>query len=489
MNNREFQKFVQDRAPSASNNKKKKGDPPKHKSTREIARTAVEAEFQKKAGRGRRRNNGSYESSDEEDTRSKKRSRKTDEQYHDLVPSSLGKAKGGPSNQDAPNRSKYRDRAKERREGTNAVEPSFEDEFLEEAFADSATQQTDQNSTVAPTQDQTEQSASSHFCQTLVEAQQFLQTYQQQQQLPQQQHDSARSASIHEKQPIRIRSELGHEMLEYLRFCHGSTNHKDKTTAEAMGVSSSLHRTVLTFTTRAHPGDVTRAWELPREEVVLRGDDGSNLFQKACPLPSQLIGRIEQVLDGNRNRTLRGETTKPTNETTSGQNQKDSVTNKQPQEEPNSDDDDIFADLEDYDPLAESNKTDSISAANRNDSQTAAVVDVKSTTATTGKIEKQSFFDVDRKIPAPGTTATTSSSAVGNEQKSKGADSMDQEDQSELATGTKPTRLQRLSSLSYEMDTMDADFSGQYEADEDEEGKKKNKKGKKTKRGSTTDDD
>jgi hypothetical protein len=341
MNNDAFQKLVKERATE--------------KSSKEIAREAVEQEFQQhKRKRKRRRGaggssdeDGDDDDSDVDDDHKQKKDEKKKEQQQQEDHSKQGAGKKEKA------ASKYRDRAKERREGDNtdyqdsqrllagvvAAAEDGEDDNVEtiskflggdEAYTHlvkgldvTLAKQSvrKQNASMQParkTGDILDSEKRPHFAENKNDAKELIVT------------------------DVQLVSELGREMLDYLCNYHASTRDSSKAVA-VTPAGLVVQRSTLTFSLQANPGEFVRSWEVPREQTYATTSDGT-AYTKASPLPSGLLDRIENTL--TRQMSLAREQTNVAGSLTRG------TTDAREEEDS---EDDIFGDVGDYVPSHEPN--------------------------------------------------------------------------------------------------------------------------------------
>ena len=411
MDNSAFQKLVRDRAHG--------------KSTKEIARDAVQAEFQRKRKKGRYND---Y-SSDEED-RSSKRMNKNNRR-EDMWGGYEAPSKDASKEQVSS--STYRDRAKERREGKDSIG----DELLDEEFTDTFTkQERTPKPRIRPSSSREEsdgEGKTTEFCKTREQAQSFLLSLQ--------------SSSTLER---RVKSGLGNEIVSYLETTFLSSSQANDA-SEPSTAGNALHRTVLTFTTEAHPGDLHRAWEVPREQTFASEKiNVADLSAKACTCPEDLLRRMGMALNNSkRSRQVQPESVEAT-----------AVNGSTALQDEDSDDEDIFGNLTLYDPLPAPDAD-------------------QSSGKSSGATEKKSFFEeVQTK-----SSASTVKPVAPNKKPANDVDLSDGElDGTSTIKQHIPQRLEGFTSSDANVggygEEMDVDFDGRFDEDP-EDGKKKSKKSKK----------
>ena len=244
------------------------------KSTREIAREAVQAEFRRKRRRG-------GDSSDEDDSRynkqKKHKERVQEEEFNDD--------------------STYRDRAKERRDGKQPLQEDDLPEDTTEDLDNVLREATRTNETVDK----------KHFAETKAEALVLL---------------DPKSSTL-----LVPRTTMGKSFLSVLQSHYFPDHSKEAAPSSTFS-----------FTLRAHPGDIARAWEIPFERTA------APVRRERCsPLTSSLLEQIGESFT-RRQRRQEDET-----------NKKNAPKIKEAEEDES--EDDIFGDAGDYDPTATSNRT------------------------------------------------------------------------------------------------------------------------------------
>ena len=340
MNNDAFQKLVRERATE--------------KSSKEIAREAVEQEFrQHKRKRKRRRGAGgsSDEDDDDDSDMDDDQKQKNDEKQNQKDLKEQQQQEKEQSKKGAGKKekavSKYRDRAKERREGDNAdyqdsqrllagVATAAEDDDVEtiSKFLGGDEAHTylvkgldvtlaklsgrKQNASVQPRKagNVSDSVKPSYFAENKTDAKALIGT------------------------DLQLVSELGREMLDYLCNCHASTRYSSKAVA-VTPAGLVVQRSTLTFSLQANLEEFVRSWEVPREQTYATASDGT-AYTKASPLPSGLLDRIENIL--TRQMSLAREQTKIAEALTPG------TTDTRGEDDS---EDDIFGNVGDYVPSHE----------------------------------------------------------------------------------------------------------------------------------------
>jgi hypothetical protein len=436
MNNDAFQKLVRERS--------------NVKSSKEIAREAVQEEFRKRRGRQQHQRRGGGGGSDDDDE----------------VGSSDEEGGGGRRNKQQDKRSKnrsnndeedakqkdekdtYRDRAKERREtpGITAEQNKQGDGGLVKGLDLNLARSFKKQTYVKGTNNSGKDEKAS-FVQNRQEALEFI---------------SSSGSSSTAAAPIK--SELGKEMLEYLRSTFLKGNAKS---IAATPAGMAIQQSVLTFSIHANPGDTARAWEVPREQTYA-SIDCRRLYEKASPCGSNngilVLESMESALERNNKKSTHLQQTKAA--------EKES---KQPtlDGDGDDDDDDIFGDVGDYDPLSE------MSTANKNED-----TNVDDGKTTRPKVDKGSLFEQadgskDEEVAAHSLVSVETGVEEGEDM---------------IQTSTRLVGLSSSASgaAGYGDDEMDVDFDGRIQDDEEadaEAGNKNKKKKRKRKKGSGSDED
>jgi hypothetical protein len=307
MNNDAFQKLVRERATE--------------KSSKEIARDAVEQEFQQNNKRNgkRKRRRGAGGSSDEDDDDSdmeddpkqkKDEKQKEQKQQQDQSKQGAGKKEKVVS--------KYRDRAKERREGDNA---DYQDSQRLLAGVAAAAEEGEDDDLETISKFLGGDEAYTHLVKGL-DVTLAKQSVRKQNASISMQPRKAGNVSDSVKRPyfaenktdakeligtdLQLESELGREMMDYLCNYHASTRDSSKAVA-VTPAGLVVQRSTLTFSLQANPGEFVRSWEVPREQTYATASDGT-AYTKASPLSIGLLDRIENALA--RQMSLASEQTK-----------------------------------------------------------------------------------------------------------------------------------------------------------------------------------
>jgi hypothetical protein len=278
MNNESFQRLVRERAGM-------------HKSTKEIAREAVEAEFKKIGGNKRHRD---VDSSDDDDN-DKKNSQSTNRNNDKKMQGSRSKTMD-PSELE-PLGGKYRDRVKERREGISAdfdeiatLNSSVADQIFDdvvEALESGDRRQLARISSVAH-----KDSSVSDIPMTFDDALTWI------------------------AQPKTMpHSTLGKDVLSYLRKAYIIEN---SNTILVSAAGRNIQQSVMSFTKaiNADPRDRQRSWECPLEQTF-GADTTTNLdspndgneycIKKATLCNSELLKKMQDCFDMRERGTARNE--------------------------------------------------------------------------------------------------------------------------------------------------------------------------------------
>jgi hypothetical protein len=301
MNNDAFQKLVRERATE--------------KSSKEIAREAVEQEFRQHNKGKRKRRRGAGGSSDEDDDddddsdvdddqKQKKDEKQKQKELKEQQKQEQEQSKKGAGKKEKAV-SKYRDRAKERREGDNA---DYQDSQRLLAGVATAVEDGDDDDLEAKSKFLGGDEAHTHLVKgldvTLAKQSGRTQNANTQSRKAGDVSDPVNAPSFAEnktdaKELIatnpQLVSELGREMLDYLCNYHASTRDSSKAVVAVTPAGLTVQRSTLTFSLQANLGDFVRSWEVPREQTYATASDGM-AYTKASPLPSSLLDRIEKTL-------------------------------------------------------------------------------------------------------------------------------------------------------------------------------------------------
>ena len=231
---------------------------------------------------------------------------------------------------------------------------------------------------------------------------------------------------------------LGREMLSFLRSVYlDPSSTREARAIEVTAAGSAVQRSTLTFSLRAYPGDLRRAWEIPAERTYAT-DHSPGLFDKASRLDEDLISKMKDALS-KRSRLAK--------ERAERHNAAKEAQQVQPQnegEESGDSDDDIFGGVGDYDPTEA-----------KDDEKEVRVGRIEKRVAKSGGI-----FEGDK----------------------RGADEVASGPSTVLEQDEPTSSLPRLSSTSGYMEDMDTDFTGRFQDDDSEEDSGKKKKRKKSRK-------
>jgi RED-like protein N-terminal region len=340
------------------------------KTTKEIAREAVEKEFQFKKKRRRGTASGDVDSSDDDDNdKDRNKRNKVDDITPNDTKYNRNKAAQHPpyDNDDQgtnhADNNKYRDRARERREGKTDVDfapltaEGVDAEMSKFLGGDEAHTHLvkgldvtlarkvkremgkliDQNTDLTTVLLKKAQEKKANH-QLKVESTVIV--------------ESAAEAKekIKHWTPDDMKSTLGRGMLEFLKQTYLRQPSSGPLKVSPAGLT--IQRSTLTFSCQAHPGDVRKAWEVPEEHISMakRNDDDRNnggLF--SAP---DLLTKIELAFRRARSRQpVLLPTTQPLNaSTTADTSDHKGTTGKDGRDGEDDSDDDIFADAGDYVP-------------------------------------------------------------------------------------------------------------------------------------------
>lgn len=306
------------------------------KTTKEIAREAVENEAARHSKR-KRRGGGGDGSSDEEEERPKRR----------LVPQHVKKKKEKKD-------SKYRDRAEERRAG----------KAIDYEHVDSNAKHVDD---AEMTKYLGGDEAHTHLVKGLDVvlsrrvkremgklADDDLDTVLQQQQQQQQAQTSKPAEDESLKRPIEdwtpqdTKTDLGKDLLAFVHQSSRTTAPRSRLQVSPAGLA--LQQSSFAFSCLAHPGDRQRAWEVPLMEQTSTSnnkDDSDGWFPDL-----NLLDRVKASFEARRQTAAQEETKKAASALSVKKAESASQQQQQPVTtgEDSSDDDDIFADAGDYVP-------------------------------------------------------------------------------------------------------------------------------------------
>ena len=351
----------------------------KGKTSKEVAREAVEDEFRrKKRKRGGRGGNDDYSSSDDDDSETRSKKSKPNSTVNDFSSSKRDEDADKTKNDELS--SKYRDRAKERREGMRHEEQVDQGDILDsiggggekkgldielvrrrrreimEQQGKSLTSIRKENGDV----DEQNERESIVTSTTIDEARDFLNT------LVQSRDEASKSSD----ETMLLAKRVGPDMLDSIEQILQSSDRNSKPIAGAkpeVGRKQVASRasTYLAFALEGHPSDKVRAWEIPRvftthhERCVKQYEDennsGSNRHVMATPIDSGLIRTMELIFARScsgvnmvDSESLNAREATPKSKVSSPQAQTSS--DKPADDDEEADDDDIFGDVGDYIP-------------------------------------------------------------------------------------------------------------------------------------------
>jgi hypothetical protein len=442
MNNEAFQKLVRERAGV--------------KTSKEIAREAVEAEFKGRGGGKRRRPRDDYSSDEDADRLRRATDRKqlrSVESKDDTKPS------------ESQSSQKYRDRALERRQGNAAnvgnndpqqpVLPEPRIASTAEAIFDdvvAALESGDRRKLIQLRKSQTTADDTTSSRRPIATADEALAYIR-------------RDAVARPASGNSSNTELGPAMLTYLRETYLPPPPSPSSLASQVSAAGrNIQRSQFTFAlTAAHPSNVARSWEYPREDAALFLDDNDNGWvPKATPcIDEGLLAEMQQRLD-RKNMAPKTQHLPPKSVPAVTA---PSLTEPSPVAIPSAngdsdhdddDDDDIFENMGDYD----------------GKSAIQAMEDQETPAATEPKTARPSIF-------APTPSSQHDASIVHCQSTNRSADA------ASLDMARPEQGLRSLSSYAndYDDDGIGMDFGGRdYDDEEDEDSDKKSSgKAKKTK--------
>jgi hypothetical protein len=274
----------------------------KVKGSKEIAREAVEEAFRKKKRKrkGRKSSGDLSSSSESEDERHRDYKREKVLQPTVVRKNWQGKQQDADSEEKEP---RYRDRAKERREGKNADyndsanlldavnedgERAMDREELSKYFGgDEAHTHLVKGLDVALARSAREQKQNNLGDQGPVEGKAETDNFQ-----PASSVEESRKL-INRMDMSSTKSNLGRSMLKYLRERHGSNQRRVISTTAA---GSAIQRSQLIFSTDFNPQNLALSWEIPSEKSHAGASTQSSSLPKASPLSMELISKIKNVL-------------------------------------------------------------------------------------------------------------------------------------------------------------------------------------------------
>jgi hypothetical protein len=339
MNNDAFRALVRERA--------------KIKTTKEIAREAVEQEFEKR--KKRKHGGSSSEESDGSDTDQE------DEPRRDLLTPVVAQKKARQQNE-----SKYRDRAKERREGKN-VDYQAQASLLEGVTAKGTEESNMDRVTISKYLGGDE--AHTHLVKGLdvtlvrkvkrelgketmdVDADSLPGKVEKKEEFVQ---DKVQARLLLQRVNCRsISSELGRQMLSHLKNVHLPLPPLSQLFIRTSPAGFAIQRSILTFSTLGDPRDRNRAWEVPLEstQAVSHADVSAAREETngATPVDAGLLQQMKRVLapKNQEEKTAAcsaGETSVAKGKMQKHQGHSETINAEE------SDDDDIFDGIDDYVP-------------------------------------------------------------------------------------------------------------------------------------------
>ena len=353
----------------------------KGKTSKEVAREAVEDEFRrKKRKRGGRGGNDDYSSSDDDDSETRSKKSKPKPTVNDISLNKRDEDADKTKNDELS--SKYRDRAKERREGTRHDEQVDQDDIIgssatvnkggggekkgldielvrkrrREIMEQQGKSLTSNRKEQGDVEERSERE-SIVTSTTIDEARDFLNTLVQS-------RDEAKKSS---DETLVLAKRVGPDMLDSIEQILQSSDRISKPKAGAkpeVGRKQVASRasTYLAFALDGHPSDKVRAWEAPRvftthhERSMKQHEDenDSHRHVMATPIDSGLIRTMELIfarscsgVDMVDSGSLNAKEATTKSKVSSPQAQ---TSNDKPGDNEENDDDDIFGDVGDYIP-------------------------------------------------------------------------------------------------------------------------------------------
>jgi IK cytokine len=465
MNNDAFKKMVRERA--------------QIKSTKEIAREAVEDEFQRK--KKRKYGGDSSDSGGEQEAKDESSGKKR-----------FGRSKQQQNEEDDENlnlSSNYRDRAKERREGKSQADESLLKGVASAAADPAADKSTEELSKYLggdeehthlvkgldvvlarkvkrewhkeknqqPTttaKESKQQMAETTFVETVEQAKDLLQ-------------------QCIQNNNTTTEAKVGLELFQYLQKVHKYNLEMPLLLPKNVACSSAgrtIQRSTLAFALDGHPSQISRAWEMPRE--IMHGASQQETLARATSLDISLIDRIQWALS-KRIKKTEEEVQQPAKPTpmsaTTEKVVQQSLARATSQEggddddddddDGDDDDDDIFGDVGDYVPSQTQSQTKSAKPKPA----------VSAGSIFSGLVQEEQQSKEEEK----GSTAVDTFVASLYSRLQKGRE------------GAEPT-LKGLLGSTEGYNEMDVDFDGQLEDKEEEDDGGKSSKKKKKKRGEET---
>jgi hypothetical protein len=318
------------------------------KSTKEIAREAVEDEFQRNTKKRKKRGGGG-DSSDEEDDDDKKQHKNKKHQHKKR---SSSKKDDDDDDDDATNN--YRDRAQERREGK-----VDEREFATTDFQGSAEMSKylggdERHTHLVKGLDVTLAQKVKREMGKLIDShrtavpvskkKQQAEEKQQEEELKMVETKSEATQLIKDwSADHKPSSQLGQSMLIFLQQRLEATVKQPRKHLQVSSAGYALQRSSLTFSCVSHPGDVWRAWEVP-EELTSMADNSNN--DRETWWNVSLLDQVQEAFTRNDKKMTQALSTRQKLSTSTN----GTGPSKREEGDNDSSDDDIFADAGDYVP-------------------------------------------------------------------------------------------------------------------------------------------
>jgi len=451
MDNDAFRALVQERA--------------KVKSTKEIARDAVEEEFRT---RKKKRKRGGVSSSEDE---SDNDSDQEEPRKQDLLVPVAAKKKARIED------SKYRDRAKERREGKN-IDYAAQSSLLEgvSAAADGEMDQVTMSQYLGGDEAHThlvkgldvalarrvKREMDKETNETGLEpASHSSPTAQVKKSLALVRNEDEARILLQRTKPESVSSELGRQMLSHMKSRHlPSSRDLPELTVRRSPAGYAIQRSILTFATTGDPRDRSRAWELPLESMHAASKPDLDVSETkkngAITLDATLVTHILRAFSDIASTGRQDATGEATS--------KICDVRETEEEHEEKEDDDIFDDVDDYVPPTQPEKGSAVSESRAK--------------ATSGSIF--AGLTAPKSPQPPSTVSSLPQPAVGQkEHKVLSRDVLGS------MLSDRPSKPQMgVSIASYDGgygEEMDVDFDGRFAAEDDGEcGGKKKRKAKKT---------
>jgi hypothetical protein len=459
MDNDAFKKLVRERA--------------QVKSTKEIAREAVEDEFKRKKKRqhGGDSSDSGGDDDEAEESGKKRFFRSNHQQQQDEEDGEYPDS----------NSNKYRDRAKERREGKPQA-----DESLLKGVASAAADPAADKSTEELSKYLGGDEEHTHLVKglDLVLARKVKREWyneknrqptttakeskqQQQQRMEETFVETVEQAKDLLQQCIRnntTESKVGLELSQYLQQVYDSTLETTPLRPKNIACSSAgrtIQRSTLAFALDGHPSQISRAWEIPRE--IMQGSSQQDTLARATSLDISLIDRIQWALSKRIQKTEEvQQPVKPTSKVVQQSLSRDtSQEGNNDEDDDEEDDDDIFGDVGDYVPSQTQSQSQTKSAKPKLAVSAGSIFSGLVTEEQQPKEEDKGSMAVD----------TFVASLYSRLQKGR--------------EGAEPTLKGLLGSVEG-YNEMDVDFDGRLEDEEEEDDGGKSSKKRKKKRGEDT---